>query len=171
MIILDNIFDTDIVSKIITESFTNDYIIDWSHCSKDTVEDTGRFSTDLTNNRFLYKDLSLLLQRTLQTNFNVRRVYLNVMSYGSEGGYHFDSLDSNAYTILYFIGGPDDKTDTDEYGGYFYYKENGEIKCIEPLNNRLLFFKSDIIHKASCYKRMITRPRFSIAWKVYVNNL
>lgn len=170
MLILDNVFNDTFVSKILNESINNYSFLHLYHRSTNTVEDTGRISCDLTNNKFFYKHVSSLLQNKVQTDYSVQRVYLNVMSYGSEGGYHFDSLEPNAYTLLYFLGGPDNKLEADGYGGYFYYKENGEIKCIEPINNRLIFFKSDIIHKANCYKRMITTPRLSITWKVYVKN-
>lgn len=171
MIILDNVFNNIIVSKVFSESVYSNTYIHLYHRSTDSIEDTGRISCDLTNKIFFYKYMRLLLEKKIQKNFYIKRIYLNIMSYGNESGFHFDSLEPNAYTFLYFFGGPNDKIEADQYGGYFYYKEKEEIKCIEPLNNRLIFFKGNLIHKASCYKRMITKPRLSIAWKVYIKNL
>ena len=52
-------------------------------------------------------------------------------------------------------------------GGYFYYKLNGEIRCIEPIRNRAIFFNGNIIHKGSAFNRHIKTLRQSIAWKLY----
>ena len=167
MIIKNDVFNCELLKQIYNEVSYNSSTINWFHRSSVTIADTGSISHDLTNSFFFYEEMRLYLQKELNMDFCIQRVYLNIMSYGSEGSYHYDSQDKNAYTILLFLMGPTESKSADEYGGYFYYKENNEIKCIEPINNRLVVFKSDIIHKATCFNRMVKKPRFSIAWKVY----
>jgi Rps23 Pro-64 3,4-dihydroxylase Tpa1-like proline 4-hydroxylase len=167
MIIKDNMFKENLLNRIDAELHYAPLNIKWVHHSTNKNADTGRVAYELTNNYFFYEEMKPILQQELNFEFYIQRVYLNVMSYGSEGSYHYDSLEPNAYTILYFSGGPPDSETADEYGGYFYYKENKEIKCIEPIHNRMIVFNSDIIHKASSFNRMIKSPRFSITWKIY----
>jgi hypothetical protein len=98
--------------------------------------------------------------------FNTERIYMNGQMYGSESGFHVDTTDTNGFTFLLFVHDCTEAT-ADNMGGYFYYKLNGEIRCIEPIKNRAVFFNGNILHKGCAFNRHIKTLRQSIAWKLY----
>jgi len=98
------------------------------------------------------------------------RLYGNGMYHGAEGSFHTDSDNiENAYTFLYYVNECCNEENADEVGGYFYYKDNNEIKCVEPICNRAIFFNGNIIHKASPFNKSVNNLRVSIAWK-FIDN-
>ena len=166
VLIFDNFFNSDTVNTIeknIAQSYyTNE------HKSIGADYEDGWFFSNLLSNDFFESYLISIIQKKINKKICVSRNYINCMSYGSESAYHIDSDLKNSYTILYFISGPKNTTEADEYGGYFFYKECSEIKCLEPIHNRLIIFPSNLKHRADHYRRFINKKRYSVVWKTII---
>jgi hypothetical protein len=140
----------------------------WGHVSK-----LGSINTEfpwlvmpLSDNTFLNNTIKSKIEKTVNMTFETKRVYMNGQMYGSESDFHVDTIDTNGFTFLLFVH---DYTqdNADIMGGYFYYKLNGEIRCIEPIKNRAVFFNGNIVHKGCAFNRNVRTLRQSIAWKLY----
>lgn len=140
---------------------------EWGHVSKvGSVIEYPWLLMNLTDNQFLNTAIKSKIEKTVNMTFNTERIYMNGQMYGSESGFHVDTTDTNGFTFLLFVHDCNEAT-ADSMGGYFYYKLNGEIQCIEPIKNRAVFFNSNIRHKGSAFNRHVRTLRQSIAWKLY----
>lgn len=181
LLIIDDFFNNEI-RKNIQEYFfptkrTNN-IWGWGHSSGSKNYEYAWLYTDLIDkdyfNSYLNKIIRDKLILCLNTIFKspikvldmkLDRLYGNGMYYGSESSFHTDSDNENAYTFLYFISDCCNEETADEVGGYFYYKDNNEIKCVEPICNRAIFFNGNILHKGVPFNKSVNKLRVSIAWK------
>ena len=166
IIIVDNFFDDKNVSIIRSKIKDSQY--QNNHNSIDAEYEYSWQCSHLLNDYFFNNILLKKFENRFNKKIMANRIYINSMVYGNEGAFHIDSDLNNSYTLLYFIDGPQNYEETDKFGGYFYYKENIEIKCIEPIHNRLILFKSDIFHKGSHYNKFVNKIRYSIAWKTII---
>jgi hypothetical protein len=145
-------------------------IFKWGHVSKLGSEiEYPWLVMNLSDNKFLNTYIKSKIEKTVIMTFDTDRIYMNGQMYGSEAGFHVDSDDANGFTFLLFVHDCDEDN-ADSMGGYFYYKLNGEIRCIEPIKNRAVFFNSNIQHKGSAFNRQVGTLRQSIAWKFHCND-
>tara|TARA_B100001093_G_scaffold93118_1_gene85331 strand:- start:5238 stop:5843 length:606 start_codon:yes stop_codon:yes gene_type:complete len=186
LIIVDNFFEEEIEKELKTIFTENDDKNDetalWSF-GHSSIRGDFEFSwlyTELKDNKYFNNYLNIIIQEKLifclnkifnssinLLSFRLERLYGNGMLYGSQSSFHTDDDDDNAYTFLYFLNDSCNESTADAMGGYFYYKDNGEIKCIEPYSNRAIFFNGNILHKGEAFTRGIDKIRISLVWKFY----
>ena len=92
----------------------------------------------------------------------LQRAYINFYAPREISAFHTDSHDPDAYTMLYY---PCPTYELDE-GGETQLIINDEIFGVRSKTNRLLIFKSDIMHRATPFK---THQRYTVALK-YTNH-
>ena len=140
---------------------------EWGHVSNGSSDSEYPWLImNLNNNLFFNTFLKSKIEKTVNMTFNTQRIYMNGQMYGSESGFHVDITDTNGFTFLLFVHDCNE-VNADSMGGYFYYKLNGEIRCIEPIKNRAVFFNGNILHKGCAFNRHVKTLRQSIAWKLY----
>ena len=91
----------------------------------------------------------------------LQRAYINFYAPREISAFHTDSHDRNAYTMLYY---PCPTYELDE-GGETQLIINDEILGVRSKSNRLLIFKSDIMHRATPFR---SHQRYTVALK-YTN--
>lgn len=164
--IYDNFLNEYEFKKLLTEINKREYT--WGHSSANGDNEYPWLTMNLDNCEYAHHILNTKIEPIVNMRFDTERIYLNGMMYGSQSAFHKDSNKDNARTFLYFIH-ECTYDDADKYGGYFYYKLNNEIRCIEPIQNRGIFFNGNILHKGVSFDRCTGLLRQSIAWKLYIN--
>ena len=91
--------------------------------------------------------------------FSLLRVHANGQTYGQDGNFHTDDHRSDCYTLLIYM------SDTD---GYTQFKIDDQVVNIEPLKNRAILFKSNILHRGLAPSRDSSILRISIAFKMQI---
>ena len=163
--IFDNFLSKNELDILTTEIGEPKY--QWGHLSNDSSDiEFPWLIMSLTDNTFFNTTIKSKIEKTVNMTFNTERIYMNGQMYGSESGFHIDTTDNNGFTFLLFVHNCNEVT-ADIMGGYFYYKLNDEIRCIEPIKNRAVFFNGNILHKGCAFNRHVKILRQSIAWKLY----
>lgn len=166
--IFDNFLSKDEFDILTNEISKPNY--QWEHVSNSYSEfDHPCLKMSLTDIPFFNTIIKSKIENTVNMTFDVKRIYTHGLPYGTVSGFHTDSTDTNEYTFLLFVHDCY-KTNVDIMGGYFYYKLNDEIRCIEPIKNRAILFDSNIVHKDNAFNMGIKVLRQSIAWKLYHTN-
>lgn len=162
--IYDNFLNKDEFKKLLAEINKREYT--WGHGAGD-ADKYPWLHMDLNKCEYAHHILKNKIEPIVNMSFDVERIYMNGQMYGCQSSFHVDSSEDNARTFLYFIH---DYTpnDADRYGGYFYYKLNNEIKCIEPIQNRGILFNANILHKGEAFNRCTGLLRQSVAWKLCI---
>ncbi len=184
IIVIDNFFDNDTLERIKYEMQGVGW--KWNHNSVNGKTEYDWLVKNLNNISYFTDEVKNKIELKMDIYFNhiydskkekyekkqyiLERVYANGMMYGSVSDYHIDNDDENAYTFIYYTHNCF-KNNVDTMGGYFYYKYNNEIKCIEPLQNRGIFFKGNIYHKGSSFERNANVLRECVTWKMILNNM
>jgi Rps23 Pro-64 3,4-dihydroxylase Tpa1-like proline 4-hydroxylase len=90
-------------------------------------------------------------------NLTLYRMYINYFSPLENPFFHTDGSNGDI-TFLFYLN---DKWEIDD-GGETQFYFNHTIYGVPPLNNRLVYFDADIIHKATSFRN---KSRFTIAIK------
>jgi len=90
--------------------------------------------------------------------FVVIRADANGQTYGQDGIFHTDDKKDDRYTLLVYM------SDTD---GHTQFKIDGQLVNIEPIKNRAVIFKSDILHRGVAPSRDSGDLRISLAFKLH----
>lgn len=134
--------------------------------SGQTLSNIKWFGCDLSENLFFKEYLLQKISKITKCNWECSRLYANGQTPLLDGEWHIDKDPPNDdyWTVLLYIS--DITTENIvRVNGHTEFKINNEIKSIEPLKNRIVIFKSDIIHRG----RAPSIPeifRISIAWKL-----
>jgi hypothetical protein len=110
------------------------------------------------------------IDKCVNTNFKLERVYLNRQVRGQDVTLHIDDQKLNVYTLLIYIGDITPEN-YDKAGGDLELKTR-EITRIEPFTKRAVLFKGYIPHQA--YAPLvpgITRISFAFKFTDTVNEL
>lgn len=154
--------------------FTSNYfegpIWEFGHRSHDDGSDiypSKWFVCGLDNNKFFSELLIKKISQISKTNWELIKVYANGQTILNDGNWHFDEMNDSSvsyWTALLYVSDINHKN-IEVVNGYTDFKINDEIKSIEPLQNRLVLFRSDLLHRG----RAPTIPgflRISVAWKL-----
>jgi len=93
----------------------------------------------------------------LKRKFSLYRAHANGQTYGQDGIFHTDDKRDGHYTLLIYMS---------EKDGHTQFKIDGHLVNIEPLKNRAVIFKSDILHRGVAPSRGIDDLRISLAFKL-----
>ena len=105
------------------------------------------------------------IESYFKKKFTLDNVYANGQTYGQDGIYHTDDDNDDAYTFLLYISGIT-SDNVHIVDGYTLFKDDDKVVCIEPILNRGVLFKSNILHKGMGPSRSANMLRVSIAFKL-----
>ena len=170
--IIDNFFSDDVLKKII-DYFNNNK---WNcQCIKDpniirsNSGDSPYWRTELENETLFNFELKNIIEKYLNKNLKLDRIYAVGQTYGQNSVFHIDNDDDNTLTFCFYINSI--KIDNNDNDGLFYVKIPIKkfIVAIEPYMNRGVIFPSNYNHKGSGYNRLNNNFRICIAWKFKIN--
>lgn len=135
--------------------------------SSSTGFNTPFWHMDLMKNEFFTDYLKKKIEKKLNKQFKLNRVYANGQTYGQDGSFHQDDTKTNTTTFcIYTTQLP---VDNDDLNGYLYIKIPNNAKyiaCIDPLYNRGVSFPSYYYHKGGAFNRYVQNMRICIAFKL-----
>lgn len=154
--IIDNFFNLNQLKRCL--DIVNN--LKWVFGARSRTEEGYKFwSSDLILEEWLVNTTMDRLHREnrLKRKFSVCRAHANGQTYGQDGIFHTDDKRDDHYTLLIYM------SDTD---GHTQFKIDGQLVNIEPLKNRAVIFKSDILHRGLAPSRGIDDLRISLAFKL-----
>ena len=89
-------------------------------------------------------------------DMNLYRMYINCFAPSERPYFHRDG--DTGITFLYYVNGTDDLNE----GGETQIVEDGLIKGVLPISNRLVQFNANVLHRATTYRNS---HRFTLAVK------
>jgi len=96
----------------------------------------------------------------------IERVYANGQTPGLDGSYHTDSTRHGCYTFLLYLSDITEDN-VDEIRGHTEFKINNKVFAVEPIKNKGIFFKSDILHRGMGPSIRSNILRITLAYKLY----
>ena len=156
MIVVDSFLSKEDFIKVYFYCYNEKYI----YGEKDNPHTpiTGMIHV-LEDNNDVYKliDKSIKDKDLIDKNSSVKRMYINCFAPGENPYYH---RDDSEWTFLLYIN---EFVDINNNGETLFVDETtGELKGILPLQNRLVKFKGDMLHKATSNRN---DHRFTLAIK------
>ena len=124
------------------------------------------WSCDLMNNDYFTHHIFKKIENYFQKRFLINKIYANGQTYGLDGSYHTDDYRDDCYTFLLYLTDGIDKTTVNLIDGHTIFKRDSRIMMVEPLLNRGVLFKSDILHKGMAPSRSSNMLRISVAFKL-----
>ena len=125
---------------------------------KSNYDDKSSFYvTPLNIDDALNKFLFYKLEKTLDKNLNLNKMYLNIQHQNMDGSFHVDtSTDNNVYmTCIYMV------TNTLKDGGAFEIKNEDIIPFVQ---NRLIIFDANKLHRGLSPNK--NEVRITLAFKI-----
>jgi hypothetical protein len=154
--VIDNFFTPDQLKRCFG-------IVDnlkWDFGARSRFEEGYKFwSSELIAEEWLVNTTMDRLHREngLKRKFSLCRAHANGQTYGQDGIFHTDDKKDDRYTLLIYM------SDTD---GHTQFKIEGQLVNVEPLKNRAVIFKSDILHRGIAPSRGTDDLRVSLAFKL-----
>jgi hypothetical protein len=114
---------------------------------------------DVSNNEYFNKHIFKYVQNIWNENYEIQRIYFNGQWPGRDGDLHEDGCKK---TVLIYIS---------EYypnwGGFtqFVFSDNSEF-IVSPVQNRLVCFSGNILHKGYSFSHQSCPMRVSLAFKL-----
>ena len=161
--VFDN-FLTDDEMKVLEEYFTGN-IWKWGHTSTNNARVQKWFSAGLDDKPYFTEYLKEKIERDIDIKCELVRVYANGQTILNGGSWHAD-IDSDGYLTALLYVSDITRHDVDIVRGHTEFMlENGDIKSIQPIKNRLVVFDSRIVHQG-CAPEVPGFLRISVAWKL-----
>ena len=120
---------------------------------------------DLGENDFFSKHIFQKIEKYFGKKYEINRVYANGQTYGLDGSYHKDDERDNCYTFLMYLSDINHEN-VNEFDGHTLFKYDKKVTSIEPILNRCVLFKSNILHKGMAPSRSSNMLRISVAFKL-----
>ena len=133
----------------------------------------------LTDDPFFSTHLKTKIEAAANRKFSVYHIYANGQTFGQDGTFHQDKLDSeldsDKYTFCIYINKQITAETADDIGGEFVFKipnhpPNDDDPfsriAVLPLYNRGILFPGAYFHKGLAFNRYCKGLRVSIAWKL-----
>jgi hypothetical protein len=164
--IIDNFFSNAILDQIIDYFNTTNWKC---QCVKDINvnlhNDSPYWRIQLEKEYFFNLYLKNIIQKYFNKNLIPKRIYVVGQTYGQDSNFHIDDIDTNTYTLCFYINTIENNDHCDN--GIFYIKIPNKkyIINVEPIMNRAIIFPSTYTHKGSGYNRFNNNLRICIAWK------
>ena len=159
--IVDNFLSREELNKVLYKSDN----FHWEYGHSSTGNSIKFWSCDLENDEFFTTYILKKIEKYFTKKFTIDRVYANGQTYGMDGSYHTDNNDDNTYTFLMYVSDIT-KENVSSFDGYTLFKKDNKVICVEPILNRGVLFKSNILHKGMGPSRSANMLRISIAFKL-----
>ena len=159
--VVDNFLSTEELNKVLHKSEN----FHWRYGHSSTGNGIKFWNCDLKDDEFFSTHIFKKIEKCFKKKFIINRVYANGQTYGLDGAYHIDDDDIDTYTFLLYISNIT-KENVKSFDGYTLFKKDDRIVCVEPIFNRCVLFKSNILHKGMAPSRNTNMLRISIAFKL-----
>lgn len=162
--IFDDFLEDDELSRI------NKFILEtrWSYGHRNGEREPidTRYFSDYNINSFISDYVRIKIEKVINKPLKIIRNYLQIQSFGENGGYHTDCDMPNTYTFTLYITEIDNETIEHSNGDFLLKLPNVKhIVSIDTYNNRGIVFPSNYLHKGMAYNINTTKKRIVIAWK------
>lgn len=161
--IFDNFLSPDELSEAL--NIVNNLSWTFGQTSNENRVECKFWISYLTDYSFFTEKVFNKITEITNKNFKIVRVYANGQTYGLDGSYHIDDDKDNTYTFLIYLSDIN-SNNVNRCGGYTLFKQNDDVKCVEPLMNRAVLFKSNILHCGQAPTRMTNFLRITAAFKL-----
>ena len=121
---------------------------------------------DLMDDPFYSKYLKEKIERTVNAQLILDRVYANGQTFGQDGQFHQDSTEPKSYTFLLYTNLID--CEIDSWGGETQFRLPKFLRSYQPIPNSAIFFNSNLWHRGLGPSRHVNDMRITIAWKFRV---
>jgi hypothetical protein len=147
--IKDNFFEKDLIN------FLNDYFLNLPHYYGHSS--TGNSEKFYTHHFNVDNPLINFLCTKINKNIKILRVYINIQYNNMNGEFHTDDADT---TYLVMVSNTLEKGS----GQFQLINKNNEIQSIDFIQNRMIFFTSNLKHRGLAPLEKNT-PRITLAFK------
>jgi hypothetical protein len=157
MDVIKNIISKDIAEQLENIIINPNFCWNWSNSSKHGRHPDGELSEDfqfihnISKPSELYNYVEIILNKfqkiTNKKIKDIKRVKLNLLprqkltDQGLSESIHIDSSEPNTLTIIYYV--------TDSDGDTVLYEGDNIIKSVTPKRGSILYFPSNIKHRAT----------------------
>lgn len=159
--VVDNFLSTEELNKVLHKS--ENFHWKYGHSSKPVG--IKFWNCKLNDDEFFKTHILKKIEKCFKKKFIIKRVYANGQTYGLDGDYHIDDSDIDTYTFLLYVSNIT-KENVNSFDGYTLFKKDNKVICVEPILNRCVLFKSNILHKAMAPSRSANMLRITIAFKL-----
>tara|TARA_Y100000389_G_scaffold75029_1_gene71629 strand:+ start:94 stop:612 length:519 start_codon:yes stop_codon:yes gene_type:complete len=149
----------------VLEEYFNGNIWQWGHTSSDPKAPQKWFFASFHDKPYFTQYLRGKIEDAIGVKCDLIRVYANGQTLLNSGSWHFDEDKDGYITALLYISGITQYNVHDIRGHTEFKFENGDIKSIEPIKNRLIIFDSQFLHRG-CAPEIPGFLRISVAWKL-----
>jgi hypothetical protein len=158
--VVNNFLSTEDLTKVLESS----KYFRWSY-GQLSIEGAGNkfWGSNLMNNDLFKTHIFHKIESFFKKKFILHKVFANGQTYGMNGIYHTDT-DADYTFLLYISDITHDNADIVD--GHTLFKNGDDVLCVEPILNRGVLFKSNILHKALAPSRSADTLRISIAFKL-----
>jgi hypothetical protein len=137
----------------------------WYFSEESNKRGLSFWSMNLMNEDFFTCKMVQKIKDAFDVKLKLNKVYANGQTFGLDGSYHTDSRYEDDYTFLLYLSEIKAKN-VDVVGGHTQFKIDDTIKTVEPIYNRGVLFKSNILHRGLAPSRLSGILRISIAFKM-----
>ena len=128
----------------------------WGHSSD--VGTPAFYASPILDTSVISQQIAFKIKYTTNWEYDIHSMYINIQHQGMDGSWHKDA-DSDL-TVVWMV------TPNEGTGGDFEYKEEGKVKTIDYVQNRLVLFEgTSIEHRGRCFVESYL-PRISLACKM-----
>lgn len=145
-------------------------VLDYCRMASYTYGETDTSSTpptgmvhEICETDEIYKLFSSKTDLIVGDDLVLNRMYINCFAPTENPYFHTDCDEEGSITFLYYSS---DEWNLD-LGGETQFYANGQIAGVPPVPNRMVYFDSSILHRATTYR---DRHRFTIAIKYVPDN-
>lgn len=162
--------DIQVVDNFLTQKELHEagFIVDnlkWNFGHVSVASGFKFWVCNLSDNDFFSKYIFQKIEKYFGKKFEINRVYANGQTYGLDGSYHTDDERDDCYTFLMYLSDINHKN-VDEVDGHTLFKYDKRVISIEPILNRCVLFKSNILHKGMAPSRKANMLRITVAFKL-----
>ena len=159
--VVDNFLSREELDKVLHKSCN----FNWKYGNNSTRDSIHFWYCHLNDDEFFTTHIFQKIEKYFGKKYEINRVYANGQTYGLDGSYHTDDEGDNCYTFLMYVGDINHEN-VNEFDGHTLFKYDKKVTSIEPILNRCVLFKSNILHKAMAPSRSANTLRISIAFKL-----
>jgi len=161
LVIIDNFLDENELKYILHHV----HILKWKYGQRSNPNTIPFWDSYFENEKTIIEICLPKIEKMMNGKFEIERLYANGQTYGQDGTFHTDHESNDRYTFILYMSSifP---SNVDIIGGFTQFKINNQIVNVQPYQNRICVFKSNIVHCGLAPSRESDMLRVSIVFKL-----